>query len=251
MKFTLITGASAGIGKAIAYKFAGEGHNLILVARRTELLREIQSDIQNQFKVKVVIVSADLSRAKIADELYDKMKAYDIKLWINNAGFGDINEDIKKYDTKRFEQMIDLNVKALTTLTIKFIQDNFDTDKQIINVSSQVGYKVLQTAASYSGTKFYVSSFTEGIDQQLKSQGSKMRAKVLAPGATISEWLDVALRDSQMKNEITESIKTGGRKTSEDLADYTLELYKSDARIGIVDHETNEFVLKDEIYEVF
>ncbi len=250
MKFTLITGASAGIGKAIAYKFADEGHNLILVARRTELLKEIQLDIQNKFKVKVVIVSADLSRTKIVDELYEKMKAYDIDLWINNAGFGDINEDIKKYDVKRFEQMIDLNVKALTTLTIKFIQDNFDTNKQIINVSSQVGYRVFQTAASYSGTKFYVSSFTEGIDQQLKSQGSKMRAKVLAPGATISEWLDVALRDSQIKNEITESVKSFGRKTSEDLAEYTFELYNSNARIGIVDPETNEFVLKDKIYEI-
>ncbi len=250
MKYTLVTGASAGIGKAIAYKFASKGHNLILVARRNELLKEIQSNIQEQFKVKVIIVSADLSRTKIVDELYNKLKSYDIELLINNAGFGNVSDGFENYDEKLYEQMIDLNVKALTTLTIKFIKDNFETDKQIINVSSIAGYSVSGSSSVYSATKFFVSSFTEGIDYELKRQGSKMRAKILAPGVTETEFFDVALKNSNKKEQYMENLKNRKSKTSEDLANYAWALYNSDARIGIVDRDTNEFSLKDKIYDV-
>ncbi len=250
MKYTLITGASAGIGKAMAYKFANEGHNLILVARRVEILRDIQKEIQDNFKVKVIIASADLSKNKIVDDLYEKVKHYDIELWINNAGFGDINEDIMSYDVKRFENMIDLNIKALTTLTTEFIKDNLETSNQVINVSSQVGYRVLGMAEVYSATKFYVSAFTEGMDETLKRQGSKMRAKVLAPGSTESEWLEIAIKDSKVKDEIRKFSTGNNRKTAEELAENTYELYKSDSRVGIIDPATNEFVLKDKYYEI-
>ncbi len=250
MKYTLITGASSGIGKAMAYKFANEKHNLILVARRIDILRDLQKDIQDNYKVKVVIAQADLSNKKMVEELYEKVKNYDIELWINNAGFGNFNENIKTYDVEQFENMIDLNVRALTTLTVKFIQDNFDTNYQVMNLSSQVGYKVLGIASTYSATKFYVSAFTEGIDEQLKIQGSNMRAKILAPGATKSEFQDIALKGSKINKDDIENSLGKVRKSAEELADNAYELYKSDARIGLIDHNTNEFVLKNNIYEI-
>lgn len=248
MKYILITGASSGIGKAMAYEFAKNGHNLILVARRDNLLKEIKEEIEQKYKIDVVYLKVDLSDYQQVHKLYESLKKYNIEVLINNAGFGYFGEVIN-YDSDRFEKMIDLNIKALTTLTTKFVKDNFSEEKQIINVSSKAGYMSFGTANVYSATKFYVSAFTEALDERLIKEGSKMRAKVLAPGATTSEFFDHALsnKDQNLKENLTSSFTD--IKSSEDLAKYTYDLYKSNARVGIINSD-NEFELKDNILKI-
>ena len=101
--------------------------------------------------------------------------------------------------------------ESLTTLTIRFVQDNFNLNKQVINVSSQVGYMVFGIGTVYSATKFYVSAFTEGLDKQLQEEGSKMRAKVLAPGATKTEFFKVAIEKTP--GDISNKIEDGSENS--------------------------------------
>jgi short-subunit dehydrogenase len=88
-KTVLITGASSGIGKSMAYKLASKGHNLIIVARRKELLKEIRNDIEAKHSVDIIINDKDLTHEASVMELYEEIKSYEVNVLINNAGFGD------------------------------------------------------------------------------------------------------------------------------------------------------------------
>jgi short-subunit dehydrogenase len=92
MKYTVITGASSGIGKAIATYFASKGHNIIIVARRKELLDNLKKELEELYKIKVLVYIYDLSITENVYKFYDKIKNYELEVLINNAGFGDINE---------------------------------------------------------------------------------------------------------------------------------------------------------------
>jgi short-subunit dehydrogenase len=91
MKYTLITGASSGIGKALAEKFAKEGHNLIIAARRTNLLNEIKNQLESKYKIDVIVFTTDLSNSDQIKKFYQDVKKYQLEIFINNAGFGDQN----------------------------------------------------------------------------------------------------------------------------------------------------------------
>jgi len=91
MKTALITGASTGIGKALAYTFASRGFNLILVARRKALLDEIAEDIRAQHRTEVLVHEADLTQQEAVVALYEESKKHTIDVLVNNAGFGDFS----------------------------------------------------------------------------------------------------------------------------------------------------------------
>lgn len=188
MQYTAITGASAGIGKSLAYKFAAKGHNLIITARREAELAAIKADIKQQFDVDVVVYVSDLSQTGQAAELYKQLSEYDVNVLINNAGFGDFSMPWEMSIDKA-DNMIDLNIKALTDLSLRYMHDRVDDEVTLINVSSVGGYNQFTPAVTYCATKFYVSSFTEGLATAAKSAGKPFRAKVLAPGATESEFM--------------------------------------------------------------
>ncbi|AHK22344.1 NADP-dependent 3-hydroxy acid dehydrogenase YdfG [Candidatus Hepatoplasma crinochetorum Av] len=253
MKYTVITGASSGIGKAIATYFASKGHNIIIVARRKELLDNLKKELEELYKIKVLVYIYDLSITENVYKFYDKIKNYELEVLINNAGFGDINEPWKA-DLTKINKMIDLNIKTLTDLTLLFIKDNINKETQIINVSSAVGYFIWSSGIPYSATKFYVSTFTEGIAKLLKRKDAKLKIKILAPAGTESEFLDRAFKKSNIEEaerKETERKAKKGRKKAEELAYYTYELYLSDKTIGIVNPFTNKFKLKNKWYDIF
>lgn len=244
MKTALITGASAGIGKALAYQFAQQGFNLILVARRSEALEQIKQDLENRYSIQVENQIFDLAVSGQTAALYDTVKYHKIDVLINNAGFGDYdlawNADLSKV-----MNMVDLNVRALTDLSLRYIKDYVDEDAVLINVSSVGGYAEVDVAIPYCATKFYVSSFTEGVDFSLRTQGKKLRAKVLAPAGTQSEFHNVAADGSGI--DINELYNGAVLMTAEQLAESTYQLYLSDKTVGIV-NPNNEFELKDAIF---
>ncbi|WP_336042076.1 SDR family NAD(P)-dependent oxidoreductase [Acinetobacter dispersus] len=244
MKTALITGASAGIGKALAYQFAQQGFNLILVARRSEALEQIKQDLENRYPIQVENQIFDLAVSGQTVALYDTVKHHKIDVLINNAGFGDYdlawNADLSKV-----MNMVDLNVRALTDLSLRYIKDYVDEDAVLINVSSVGGYAEVDVAIPYCATKFYVSSFTEGVDFSLRTQGKKLRAKVLAPAGTQSEFHNVAADGSGI--DINELYNGAVLMTAEQLAESTYQLYLSDKTVGIV-NPNNEFELKDAIF---
>ncbi len=245
-KYILITGASSGIGKAMAFEFASHGHNLILTARRRDLLESIKRDIESMYEIKVIVEDVDLTKIDEVNKFYNDIRHYEIEGLINNAGFGDFNQ-IFDIDIKLAERMINLNVVALTNLTLKYIKDYIDKQGTIINVSSVSGYFIPSLGAVYSATKFYVSAFSEGIAKQLKKQKSRLSMKILAPSATESEFLDNVIENYKYKFNKDEYKKSLKWITSEEIAKNAYELFNSEKTIGIISLEKNEFKMLDNI----
>lgn len=247
MPYTLITGASSGIGYETALQFAKRGHNIIVVARNEERLNGLKQAIEKEYpNVEVIVKVVDLSIPKNVEQLYEEVKGYDLATVINNAGFGDFNQ-VSDQNLKKMETMIQLNVEALTILSTLFVKDfEHKEGTQIINVSSVAGYVVFPSAITYTATKFYVASYTEGLNYLLKHKGAKMRAKVLAPAATATEFMDRSTDSHGFEYE--GNVKN--YNTAEEMAAYLMKLYDSEHTIGLVDPQSLALQLKDSYYPV-
>ncbi|MDM2999300.1 MULTISPECIES: SDR family NAD(P)-dependent oxidoreductase [Citrobacter] len=244
MKYTLITGASSGIGKALSYQFASRGYNLIITARREDELQKLKQDIESQYAVQVIAKPCDLAQEGQAEDLYHQLADFELVMIINNAGFGDFSMpwDI---DLAKANRMLDLNVKALTTLSLLYTRDYADREATLINVSSVGGYSLFDIAVTYCATKFFVAAFTEGLAQNLRDQGKKMRAKVIAPGPTQSEFVAHSSDNGGISGDGL--FADDSFITAEKLADYTWKLFESDSTVGIVNAD-RQLTLKPPVY---
>ncbi|MBT2293207.1 SDR family NAD(P)-dependent oxidoreductase [Paenibacillus albidus] len=245
MKYTVITGASSGIGYEAALAFAARGKHLILAARRTEELEKLKSKMADIDKsLDVVIRTVDLSVSANVHEFYESLQGYSIETWINNAGFGNF-ASVGKQNLHKIEQMLHLNIEALTILSSLYVRDYAEANgTQIINISSGGGYTIVADAVTYCATKFYVSAFTEGLAQELKGKKAAMQAKVLAPAATETEFAKRSFDVDQFEYEGT----VPKFHTAEQMAGFLLELYDSENVVGIVNGVTYDFELRDPIY---
>ena len=211
MKFTLITGASSGIGEAFAKRLAAEKHNLILVARSEEKLRELSDQLSKQHGVTCNYVAIDLTEAGAHENLLDDSRTNDWEVdWlINNAGFGSAG-DFATLDIERELQMIDLNISALVALTHHFLQDMRTRRRgTIINVSSAAGFQPIPFMATYAATKAFVSSFSEAIAEENRPFGIHVLA--LCPGSTKTNFFEAS--------KIERPIQVKGQQTVEDVVD--------------------------------
>ncbi len=244
-KYTVITGASSGIGYETAKAFAARGKNLIVVARRQNNLEALKDEILQKYPtLDIAIQVTDLSVWENVYQLYADLKGYSLETWINNAGFGNY-DSVAQQDLKKIETMLHLNIEALTILSTLFVHDYKDVEgTQLINISSCGGYTIVPTAITYCATKFYVSTFTEGLARELKETGAKMQAKVLAPAATKTEFGKVANNVSEYDYDKL----FGTYHTSQQMAAFLMDLYDSDKVVGAVDRETFDFKLYDPLF---
>lgn len=244
-RYTVITGASSGIGYETAKAFAARGKNLVIVARRQDNLATLKNEIQKQNPaLDIVIKVCDLSVLDNAYRLYSDLKGYALETWVNNAGFGNY-DSVTQQDLEKVERMLRLNVEALTILSSLFVRDYKDVEgTQLINISSCGGYTIVPTAITYCATKFYVSAFTEGLARELQETHAKMQAKVLAPAATKTEFGKVA--NGVDNYDYDKSFST--YHTSRQMAAFLLDLYDSDKVVGTVDRETFHFQLCDPLF---
>lgn len=184
----LITGASSGIGRDMAYYLANLGYDLILVARRKERLEEIKKNVS----VNVKIIVLDLLIEENVYKLYEKVKKEDIDLLINNAGFG-LFGMFTKTDLQRELEMIDLNVKAYHILTKLFLVDFVKKDKgYILNVCSSAGFLAGPRLSTYYATKNYITKLTMAIYEELRHMNSNVHISALCPGPVNTEFNKVA-----------------------------------------------------------
>lgn len=243
-KYTVITGASSGIGYETVKAFAEKGSNLILVARNKEKLEKLKSEILQKYsEVDVIIKIVDLSISENLYSLYSDLKAYEIQTWINNAGFGNYQK-VADQNLEKIEDMINLNIRALVILSSLFVRD-YENVKgaKLINISSAGGYTIVPNAITYCASKFFVSAFTEGLAQELQKSKAKLQVKVLAPAATKTNFGNTA-------NDITDynyDKSFGKYHTSKQMAQFLIELYESDKVVGTIDRESFEFKLNDPI----
>lgn len=184
MNYALITGASSGIGLELARIMASEGHNLILVARREEVLNTLKAQWEQEFRVKVEVRAVDLSLPGQAQVLYDDCRDQGLVVdtLVNNAGFGDYGKfDASKLDVYR--NMLQLNVMALTELTALFVRDMKQRlSGRILNVGSIAAFQPGPNLAVYAATKAYVMQFTEALNYELRGTG--VTVTLLSPGVT-------------------------------------------------------------------
>ena len=231
-KYTVITGASSGIGYEAAKAFAERGKNLVITARREDNLEMLKREIlEKRPDLDIVIRCTDLSVPENVYQLYNGLREYEIETWINNAGFGNY-DSVADQDLDKIGMMLNLNIEALTILSSLFVRDYKDVEgTQLINISSCGGYTIVPNAVTYCAAKFYVSTFTEGLARELEDTGAKMKAKVLAPAATKTEF-------GMMANNVSEydyDQSFGTYHTSRQVAGFLLELYDSEKTVGLVD----------------
>lgn len=241
-KYIVITGASSGIGYETAKAFARRSKNLIIIARRRNKLESLRQEILAEYpNVDVIIKTVDLSILENVYQLYRDLKIYTLETWINSAGFGNY-ESVAQQELQKIEKMLCLNVTALTILSSMFVHDYKDVEgTQLINISSSGGYTIVPTAITYCATKFYVSTFTEGLAQELKLSNGKMQVKVLAPAATKTEFGKVANNVSEYNyDRLFDTYHT-----SQEVAEFLLRLYDSSYVVGLVDRETFAFELSE------
>lgn len=194
--YSLITGASSGIGRAMAKELAKRGSDLILVARREAELKALKDQITQQYKVDVVINVKDISKVENCKQLFSEVLSYQPYFVINNAGFGRVGL-FSEIDLDSELSMIDTNIVAVQVLTKLFV--NSMTDGVILNVSSVAGMLPTPLMATYAATKSYVLNFSRAINQELKISKSKLRVLSLNPGPVITEFGKVAQTTQKMQ----------------------------------------------------
>lgn len=185
---TLITGASSGIGKAFAYEFAQNGHDLVLVARNKTELEKIRKDIEAIYKVNVCIISRDLTEKEAPKQLFDycKSQKINVEILINNAGIGYYGA-FHDASIESQVELLNLNMNALVVLTHYFLKDMKENNRgAILNVSSLAAFQPGPYMACYFASKSFVLSFSEGISRELKSKNITVTA--LCPGPTNSNF---------------------------------------------------------------
>jgi short-subunit dehydrogenase len=184
---TLITGASSGIGVALARVFAREGHELALVARRKARLDVLADEIAQSSGRRPVVIVADLARpdapVKIAHALIDA--DVEPQYVVNNAGFG-VFANAADGDRNRQLAMIDVNMRALTALSLMFLPSLERHKGGVLNVGSMAGFMPGPGMAVYYASKAFVRSFTDSLHREWRRRG--VRVTNLAPGPVPTEF---------------------------------------------------------------
>ena len=183
----LITGASSGIGRDMARYLSKLGYDLIIVARRNDLLEELK----NELKTNVIIECMDVSNEENCKLLYEKYS--DVDILINNAGFGKFGEFLQT-DINDELNMIKTNIVAIQVLTKLFLNKMQEKNKgYILNVASVAGLMPGgPLMATYYATKSYVVSLTRSISEELKIKNSKVKISALCPGPVNTNFNNVA-----------------------------------------------------------
>lgn len=187
----VITGASAGIGVALARVFARQGHELALVARREERLHALADEIAATGARRPIVIPADLFKPGAARQIGEALAALgaEPQFLVNNAGFGLVGL-ASSLDRDEQLQMIDLNVRVLTELSLAFVDSLARHRGGLLNVGSMAGFLPGPGMAVYYATKAYVLSFTEALHSELKPRG--IRVAVLCPGPVPTEFAERA-----------------------------------------------------------
>ena len=191
MKYTLITGASSGMGEEFAKQLARKGNSLILVARSENKLLAFAEELKTRHAIDVQVINQDLAQLDSAEKVFQacQEKGLEVDFLINNAGVGLI-ESFEKHNLHEIQEMLNLNILTLTKLTYLFIPQLKTNHGTILNVASQAAFQPIPYMSAYSATKAYVLNFTEGLRVELESSG--IRVCTLCPGPTYTKFFERA-----------------------------------------------------------
>ena len=212
-KWALVTGASAGIGVALAKELASGGTNLVLTARRKDRLDELSASLRSQHKVKTEVFVADLAEAGAPEKIFafTREKGIDIDLLINNAGFGHYGE-FSSAEIHRVLDMVQVNCHAVVHLTRLYLPEMIARRRgDVLILASTASFQAVPYISTYAATKAFDLLFAEGLAEEMKPYG--IRVCALCPGSTETEFHVVAGQDQFIrKAETAEKVARTGLK---------------------------------------
>lgn len=192
----LITGASSGIGEALARRFAQAGHPLVLVARSKERLDSLAASLTAKHGVRVQVQSADLARPGAARSLAAELKRKRVRVdvLVNNAGVMQSGA-FTSIPGRRHQELIDLNVAGLTGMLAEFLPPMTKRGHgRVLNVASVAAFQPVPMLATYAASKAFVLSLTESLAEELQDSGVTVTA--LCPGFTATHMLTTAIKSN-------------------------------------------------------
>jgi short-subunit dehydrogenase len=191
--YTLITGATSGIGLELAKEFARNGHHLIIVARTAEKLESTVQELKQLAQIEVVPIECDLAKHTSAGELYEQIVNQDliVDVLVNNAGVG-VYGEFTKTDAADELSMLNLNVISLTLLTKYFLESMVERNQgKILNIASLAAFEPGPLMSVYYASKSYVLHFTEALAEELERH-SGITVSAVCPGPTDTDFAEKA-----------------------------------------------------------
>jgi short-subunit dehydrogenase len=211
-KWAVVTGASAGIGRAIAAELAAGGAHLVLTARRRDRLEELAAEFATKYGVRSEICTADLTKSSGPAEIFafTKGKEIEVELLVNNAGFG-LYGEFAGMDLARLLEMVQVNVAAVVHLTHLYLQPMIARKRgDILIVGSTASFQGVPYLTTYGATKGFDLLFAEALAEETRVYG--VRVCALCPGSTTSEFHDLAGQPKRIlrKRETPEKVARTG-----------------------------------------
>lgn len=186
----IITGASAGLGKDFAKRFAADGHDVILVARRRDRLEELAAELEAAHGISATVLAVDLARPGAGLEIASAVGDRPIDFLVNNAGFGGAGA-FADAPPGRDVGMVQVNVTSLVELTRALLPGMLQRRRgRILNIGSTAGFQPGSGMATYYATKAFVNSFSQALSHEVA--GSGVTVTLSCPGATATEFADQA-----------------------------------------------------------
>jgi len=233
-KTVLVTGATSGIGKAVATLFAKRGYNVIITGRRKEKLEALKHKFKRKYAVKAKALCFDIRDKDATKKAWNSLESHhqNIDILINNAGLAKGLAPIHKGKLDDWEQMIDTNIKGLLYITRLVSPKMVKAKKgQIINVCSTAGHGVYPNGNVYSATKYAVDALTKSMRLDLHKYG--IRVGQISPGhVEETEFAKVRFDGDEKKADI---YKDFNPLTSKDVAEIILFMTTQKSHVNIQD----------------
>lgn len=192
----LVTGATSGFGKAIASRFAKEGHNVIITGRRNERLLELKQSLENKFSVSVTPLCFDVKDKTAVDNAILSLNDTKIDVLINNAGLASGLNLIQDGDVQDWEKMIDTNIKGLLYVSKAILPLMINQGKgHIINIGSTAGKEAYLNGNVYCATKHAVDAISKSM--RIDLLGKNIKVTQICPGAAETEFSVVRFHGDQ------------------------------------------------------
>lgn len=231
-RVVFITGASSGIGKSCAEKYAENGYNLIISARRLHILNEIKEDLENRFNISVLPLELDVTnRGEVVKKIAElPLEWKEIDILINNAGGALGMEKFQEGSFADWDQMIDANVKGVLYMTRVIINDMIKRDRgHVINIGSIAGRYAYPNGAVYCASKAAVKLISDGL--RIDTVDSKIRVTNIEPGLVETDFSKVRFHgDEERAKGVYQGIEA---LTPEDIADLVFYCSNVPARVQI------------------
>lgn len=203
MTTALITGASSGIGAVYAKRFAARGHNLVLVARATDRLEALATELRSTYGIEAEVITADLTSGAQLEIVLNRLKANPpIDILVNNAGAGMIGE-FASADIAALGKLIEINVLVPTLLASAVIGKMVERGNgAIINIASGLAIAPEYSPGIYAATKSYVMTLSQSLSAEVSANGVYIQA--VLPAATRTEIFERAGGDVNLVSNVME-----------------------------------------------